>query len=870
MRTGVAYQSAQGWEVRSGVMSSSALPVDQPFEDQPRGVTDITPPKFSTAWRGYDPTEVDAHLRALTEKVDQLQRSEARLRRRAEQAERQAELLQSPDEHRLIEVLGEETARVLDAARQAATDIRRKAEEAAARLISDANDQAQRRRAEGEAEALEQRKRLLAEAEELRQEAADELEQRRGEAAEMVAEMHREARVACDSLRQQGERDLENAVAEAEVLRSTAREDSHRLVAEAQTLRERTLRDLVRRRRSAREQLERLNAARERLLAAYEVVRRTVDEATTELRVALPEAKAAGDTAMRRAREEPEPTVEELEAQVTMAKMVGLLGNGEHSPPPAAHEEAVPPDPVAAGVDHDDHPSGTDSEPRDRAPVDPAGNGTELGYPKHAVEPVPAPSVDSPARDDHEPAEDGLADDQLADDQLADDQLDDDELAVLESDIAVEGAAEDMAHGPIDGDPADGEPVAEEDVAEVVAEEGIVEAVVSEEIVAEEGVHEEPVVDEPTDGEPEAQDAVFAGHGAVAPDAPVTAAEPQPDTNGDGARRASSPEDEVGDLFARLKAGRARSLDASATQAAEPTPQASTGEPDDDGAAVAVVVPAGADPDGSSEIDLPTGAAADAASDAETEDETPGRVAPGSEAATFAASPEDERLMRQRDETVESLERGLARRLKRVLADEQNEVLDLIRRRQSPTLAELLGEPDAHADRYADAAVDDLQAAALWGAAAVGGQPGESSDALADELGQAMIEPLRERVSRSLDETEGDLDELTERLRALYREWKGQRVTDTVGHYVAAAYARGIFDAVPDDALVRWVVDRSAPVCPDADDNALAGPLPKGEAFPTGHGCPPAHPGCRCIIVPVSIATGRPSDSGSAPVVADR
>ena len=133
-----------------------------------------------------------------------------------------------------------------------------------------------------------------------------------------------------------------------------------------------------------------------------------------------------------------------------------------------------------------------------------------------------------------------------------------------------------------------------------------------------------------------------------------------------------------------------------------------------------------------------------------------------------------------------------------------------------------------------------------------------------------MIEPLRERVSRSLDETEGDLDELTERLRALYREWKGQRVTDTVSHYVAAAYARGVFDAVPTSALVRWVVDRSAPVCPDADDNALAGPLPKGEAFPTGHSCPPAHPGCRCIIVPVSIAAGSSRKSGSAPVVADR
>jgi hypothetical protein len=31
----------------------------------------------------------------------------------------------------------------------------------------------------------------------------------------------------------------------------------------------------------------------------------------------------------------------------------------------------------------------------------------------------------------------------------------------------------------------------------------------------------------------------------------------------------------------------------------------------------------------------------------------------------------------------------------------------------------------------------------------------------------------------------------------------------------------------------------------------LAGPVPRGEAFPTGHPHPPAHAGCRCLLAPM-------------------
>ena len=60
---------------------------------------------------------------------------------------------------------------------------------------------------------------------------------------------------------------------------------------------------------------------------------------------------------------------------------------------------------------------------------------------------------------------------------------------------------------------------------------------------------------------------------------------------------------------------------------------------------------------------------------------------------------------------------------------------------------------------------------------------------------------------------------------------------------------RGRFEATPGGVELRWVVDDDGRRCPDCDDNALAGPVTKGAAFPTGQVHPPAPPGCRCLLV---------------------
>lgn len=639
-------------------------------------VGDIPQRQFNTARRGLDPGEVRAYLHQLSETVAALQRAAEREQARADAAEQRAELAENPDQHRMVELLGRETARVLDAARDAARDIRAKAEASAERLISQANDQAHERLAEAEAEVLSERSEMLAEVEDLRSQAAGELERRRTEAEQMVEEMRREAQLAADGLRQEGEKERAGACTEAEDLREAAREEARRLIREAETMRARVLHDLDRRRRSAREQLERLNGARGRLLAAYEVVRRTVDEATGELQAALPEAKVASEAAERRMQALPEASLEDLESDLAMARYAGLL----------------PPRPDTSELDM----------------VLEAGEaGPETGEPASEAEEDVSVAA--------EPAPDA-------------------------------GEAHELAD-PVDAPVPSG---ADEEEGELPGES-----------------------DEPSD-EP--------AHGHAAD--PVPAAEPHP--NGD---------------------------------AAEPfAVQLEVAVADDGGSAVDAV------------------------------DAVFARLKGG-----VVGAPSDDVLLRQRNETLEPLERALSRRLKRVLADEQNEVLDLVRRgRSGDEEGGLLPDAAAHADRYGDTAADELHTAAYWGAAAVDGALTGSCEALIQQMGWELALPLRERVLCSVEETDGDIEELTARLRTLYREWKGQWVGDVVRHFVAAAYAYGAYDAAADEARLRWVVDPSCGPCPDAADNALAGALAKGEVFPSGHRAPPAHSGCRCLAMPVT------------------
>ena len=210
-----------------------------------------------------------------------------------------------------------------------------------------------------------------------------------------------------------------------------------------------------------------------------------------------------------------------------------------------------------------------------------------------------------------------------------------------------------------------------------------------------------------------------------------------------------------------------------------------------------------------------------------------------------------------RDELLENVEAGLVRALKRILQDEQNEVLDRLRRQGPVGRAAVLPDAGAHQAAYRDAALPWLQQAARAGVGfASDPSPGSEADKAypprdgqAQDLAAELVGPLRDRLARALGGA--DDESVAESLRAAYRQWKVQHVEASARHSVLTAFSAGAFAATPDGAALQWLVDDDGH-CPDCDDNALAGPTAKGLPFPTGQLYPPAHPGCRCLLVPAS------------------
>jgi DivIVA domain-containing protein len=221
----------------------------------------------------------------------------------------------------------------------------------------------------------------------------------------------------------------------------------------------------------------------------------------------------------------------------------------------------------------------------------------------------------------------------------------------------------------------------------------------------------------------------------------------------------------------------------------------------------------------------------------------------------------DEAALQKRDEAVGSLEASLARRLKRVLQDEQNDLLDRLRSTRQPTASIVLPDREVAAERFAKAGRLLLDKAARAGAefalTALGLEPGVRKadlpklDDLAADLASSIVDPLMRRLEQAFAEGyDNDPVLLAESLGAAYREWKTQRIELTASDHVATAFARGSFAVTPEGTLLRWIVEDVEGPCPDCDDNALAGGLPRGKVFPTGQRHPPAHAGCRCLLVP--------------------
>lgn len=234
----------------------------------------------------------------------------------------------------------------------------------------------------------------------------------------------------------------------------------------------------------------------------------------------------------------------------------------------------------------------------------------------------------------------------------------------------------------------------------------------------------------------------------------------------------------------------------------------------------------------------------------------------------------DAAALQRRDEVLEPLIEELVRQVKRVVRDEQNVVLEAVREHRGvptsddvlPTVAEQdAAFTDAAAEVLAAACAAGEEAAGEFGAARAPNGSGERGRERTREFGaglaRELMDPLRDRLADTMRDaaaaagggrrSKAETSELVERVRARYREWKTERIDTAARGVLAAAFARGLYDALPDGVQLRWVPGEESP-CPDCADNTLE-PTTRGSRFPTGHPLPPAHRGCRCLVVPAQV-----------------
>jgi hypothetical protein len=204
----------------------------------------------------------------------------------------------------------------------------------------------------------------------------------------------------------------------------------------------------------------------------------------------------------------------------------------------------------------------------------------------------------------------------------------------------------------------------------------------------------------------------------------------------------------------------------------------------------------------------------------------------------------------RRDAAVVALEQTLARRIKRTLNDELNEVLDAHRRAESHEPVMLLPEAEGHVERFADAALPTLAAAASAGAELARAQwadaatetPRSRVGDLASELAAEVVAPLRQAV----EGVDPGGDPAAE-LRGVYREARNE-ADRLASAAVLRASARAAIEQLPDGTVVRWVL--AGEVIEGCEERA-ATTRTAAEERADEVGPPPLGPGCRCAPAPV-------------------
>ncbi len=703
-----------------------------------------------------------------------------------------AELDSAFDEHRAIELLGQETARVLESARSAAVDIVKKAERQAKEIEKDARTDL--------TDARRKARRLVAE--------------KQAEAEQLVAKVAAEAEESATTLRSEAEQHREMVLAESKRIMSDAEERAaadekwaqdraEQIVADAEALRQQLLSELVVERTRIRTDLEEMLSTRDRLVMALVVARSELDDLSTRLDEAS--VKSPPST--------PEIEVDDVETTAQVEKLVTQLDQqrqpdggpsgrrpskaGSDGAKAAADDRAADDDVADEVIDltADDESSdvtGGSGGSGKAAPGDSGGDGTgpkskrsnsrsrsKKKNPRRRGSSGPSGSRNATTK---APAATAVVDADVAD--TADVDVDADADVDVDAVVEVLDGAE-GSETAVDAEPV--EPAATDLETEIETEIDT-EIDSAEEAVAEDDTGERSVDDAATDDDDESTELSLI----------------------EGFNTIELSEADLG--FAR-KAGEADDTN--------------EGEGHDDLSDQILVTVASRETGTDME-----GNRGDLLIDEEYRGRLPSEV-----------SARDAALNRADD---------FHRSLRRALNDDQSEVLDRFRVGRGPVEVSELPKFADQIERYLEPLRDGLAPVALAGAKAGGRRemPTGVLDNLVKQLAKYIVDKVRIPVIREVEHSsDHDREKLFEPIRSVYRDFRNAGLLDLADDALYESFAIGLYGAISPGSKVIWLLDPRHDPDPVCEINAGRTGLVKGEKFPSGHVRPLALPNCRCLVV---------------------
>ncbi len=210
-------------------------------------------------------------------------------------------------------------------------------------------------------------------------------------------------------------------------------------------------------------------------------------------------------------------------------------------------------------------------------------------------------------------------------------------------------------------------------------------------------------------------------------------------------------------------------------------------------------------------------------------------------------------------ELIEGLVVNLIRKVKRAITDEQNELLDGLRKLKHSSLDTILNK-QLQSSNYYEVISPILIQAEIAGkefAKTMASNteidtvetPVTNYQKLSDEMSNLVTSSLRQKVSFELQiKSDEEKNRISEELGSSYREWKNEKIESVASDFIYSSFNSGIFSSFKNGTTLSWLFTTDEPECPDCQDNVLQKKQNVGEVWPTGQMHPPAHPGCRCIL----------------------